>query len=407
MRIRPELSLMPAPRRNLRPISRARIEVVISRSVALFGLLFGAQALPVVLAQQAALEPWWSNSAIVACYGLLALNLVASVVKRLVRVVSALIAISFLAYLLLWAPAVIGGEWLVAERPWLWFLMTVATVTAAVAFPTWLATAYLFIVALSYGVLRVTIYGGGADPGLAALDAVYAILLGGAALVIITMLRAAAASVDEAQATALGRYLHVVREHATEVERVHVDAIVHDTVLSTFLTAARAETPGERELATTLARNAIRHLRDAEAAGPVDDSAVGIDTVVERIHKVQATMLAGFDIDSDAVGEAVVPASVAEALFSATLQAMVNSIQHAGDAERVRRWVTVSEHSGGVRIEIGDTGIGFDPETIPSGRLGVKVSIIERMIGAGGSATITPFPSGGSVVTLDWPKELP
>lgn len=356
-----------------------------------------------MLSQQQHLEPWWWNSAVVTCYGLLLLNLVASLAKRLVRLVNTALAVTFVIALVLWIPAVVGSEWLVAERPWPWFLMTVATVAAAVAFPTWLATTYLFVLSLLYGVLRITVYGGAAEPSMAALDVVYAILLGGAALVIITMLRAAAASVDAAQATALNRYLQAVREHATEVERVRVDAIVHDTVLTTFLTAARAETPEERALAASLARNAIRHLRDAEVSGPYEDTTVGVESVVKRIHAAQGAMLAPFSIDASGAGDVVIASSAAEAIYGAALQAMVNSLQHAGDSADIRRWVVVRERpGGGVQVEVGDNGVGFSVDEIPPGRLGVRVSIIERMIGVGGSATIESAPGTGTVVLLDW-----
>jgi len=59
----------------------------------------------------------------------------------------------------------------------------------------------------------------------------------------------------------------------------------------------------------------------------------------------------------------------------------------------------------GVRIEVGDTGVGFVVEEIPSERLGVRVSIIDRMHGAGGEARIESARGEGTLVFIDWPAE--
>lgn len=394
---------LPAPKPLRRPISRSRIEVIIWRSVAIFGLLFGAQTLPAVIAQQSLIEPawWYASSGVI--YGLLLLSVLASSIKRYVRAVNIALAVAFLLVLLLWVPAVAGGVWASPERPWPWFLMTVAAAAGAVAFRTWMATAYLVITPLLYAILRTTSYGGEAVPLLAFFDFIYAVLLGGAVLVIITMLRASAASVDAAQATALERYDQAVREHATEVERVQVDSIVHDSVLTAFLSAANSQSDEAKALAAALAGNAIRHLRDAEQASPDDDSLVRIETVVQRLSEVQGPLVGLFEISSKHCS-GVIPAVAADALFSAALQSMVNSLQHAGDEDGIRRWVDLAEtDGGGVFIEVGDTGRGFDVAEIPSQRLGVRVSILERLAGAGGHAVIDSVAGRGTIIRLSWP----
>jgi signal transduction histidine kinase len=387
-----------------RPISVARLEVVIARAVALFGLLFGAQAMPVALGQREQLSSAWWLVTIIALYGCLVTSGIASVVRRGTMTANAAIAVVFLLALIFWVPAVTEAGWSGAERPWLWFMITVATAAAAVAFPVWLATLYLLITPALYGILRLTEFGGAADVGITTLDVVFAVLLGGAVLVIITMLRQAAAAVDGAQATALSRYLDAVAEHAREVERVQVDAIVHDTVLSAFLSAGRAETEEQRLLAATLAQNAIVHLKAAEAAPSDDDSSVPASDVAQRITEVYATMRTTFALDLDHASDTVLPPTVAESMYAATLQAMINSIQHAGTGASVRRWVSMTPRGdGGISIAVGDSGVGFIVDEIPEGRLGVRVSIIERMTRAGGEAIVESTPGEGSLVRIEWP----
>ena len=79
-----------------------------------------------------------------------------------------------------------------------------------------------------------------------------------------------------------------VRQHATEVERVQVDAIVHDSVLTTLLSAARTADPAGRELAAVMAANAMGHLSAAEQ-GTDEDAAVPLRAVAKRIVDAAST----------------------------------------------------------------------------------------------------------------------
>ena len=98
------------------------------------------------------------------------------------------------------------------------------------------------------------------------------------------------------------------------------------------------------------------------------------------------------------------PVTVAEALFSAAVQAAVNSANHAGDD--VRRAVTVrAARGGGIRIVVSDEGVGFDPSSVPMERLGVRVSIVDRVANAGGHAEVVSAPGGGTTVTIHWPDD--
>ncbi|PWB96003.1 sensor histidine kinase [Salinibacterium hongtaonis] len=385
-----------------RPISRASLEIVIARAVAVFGLLFGAQSLPTALAQRDLIDTAWWFSTVVTVYGLLVISLVASLIKRGAEIINAIFAFVFLIILVSWPLSVGLSPWEGAGRPWVWLMMTVSTAAAAVAFPVVAASLYLIVAPVIYGFVRLTPYGGSGSLTITALDVVYSILLGGAVLVIITMLRSAAGRVDDAQSMALARYLDAVREHATEVERVRVDSLVHDTVLTTFLSAARAETEEQRHRATHLARNAIVHLKQAVAAPSGDETLVPVREVVRRICGVRDMMRASFAMSAEEAGDGTLPTMAAESLYAATLQAMVNSFHHAGD-ESVSRWVTVRRAQDGVVVQVGDAGRGFVVGDIPAERLGVRVSIIERMQGVGGVARVDSTPGVGTVVTIAWP----
>ena len=386
------------------PISRPQIETVVSRSVAIFALLFGLQAVPAALQQLPTAATGWAVVFGVGIYGGIAATLVASFAKRWVRAVNAYVSFAYILALAGWSFVVEEPLTVATERPWLWLLCTVATSTAAIAFSTWQATAYLFVTPVIYGLVRVTPAGGGALLSSATLDIAYAIILGGAVLILITLLRQAAASVDSAQGTALDRYAHAVRQHATEVERVQVDSIVHDSVLTTLLSAARAYTPEAKNLATRMAHSAMGHLEDAAAASPDHDATVTLDQLACRIADSTSTLSGPFELRTRGVEAGSIPIQCSEALYSAALQAMVNSLQHAGASDDVHRWLVVEGAAGGgIRIGVGDDGVGFAFDTIPNERLGLRVSIIERVTNAGGSVEIDAGIDRGAVIWINWP----
>jgi two-component sensor histidine kinase len=243
-------------------------------------------------------------------------------------------------------------------------------------------------------------------PLRATLDAAYSVILGGAVLILITLLRQASAAVDTAQNMAVARYSSAIREHATELERVQVDAIVHDSVLTTFISAARAFSPEERALATTMARNAMSHLTTAASVTPFDESSTSLQSMRERISLLVQNLGADVEVRAKGLDHHMIPAAAAEALYSAAVQAIVNSVQHAG-GEDVSRWVSVNWAKEAVTVEVGDTGSGFNPAAVPGERLGVRVSITERLANAGGEASIHTKTGSGTVISLTWPRAVP
>jgi len=385
------------------PLSRKRVDTVISRSVAWFGIVFGLQAVPGLLGQYALGQPLWSAITVGAIYGSLLVALLCSTIKRWVRPAHLLVSIVYAVALVTW-PFFLADPAVPQQGDhWLYQLTTVATATAAIGLRVRGALIYLIVVPLIYGVIRATPQGGGGPWELGLFNAIYAIILGGAVLIIVTMTRVAATSVDEAQGAALDSYARAVRQHATEVERVHVDSIVHDSVLTTLLTAARAETPEQKALAARMASSAMRHLEEAALVSPDDGSTVRFRQLADRIVTAARQMQVPFSVRVRSLDTRVIPSAQAEALYSAAVQAIMNSVQHGGPPE-VRRWLRVSGvHGGAVEIEVGDAGAGFDPAHLPEGRLGVRRSIIERTANAGGRAEVVSAPGSGTVITLSWP----
>lgn len=394
------LGAVPRGRLVRNPLSLVRVTTAIARTAAGFGVAFMLQSVPAMIEQLPNMRPAWSLVVVGALVASLVLTVVVSIIGRGLRTGHVTFAVVYLVALVSWPFAVVDVSQALTSSYWLYYTLTIATAMATVGLGIRLATVYVVLAPALYGLIRVTPAGGGVSFTQAVLDSVYAIILGGAITIITAILRNAASSVDRAQATALARYGHAVRQHATEAERVQVDAIVHDSVLTTLLSAARAETTEAKELAAVMAGNAIGHLRDALSEAPHGDAEVPVAALANRISDAAAALSQPIAVDCDSVRPGRIPVAVGEAVYSAAVQAMVNSLQHAGPAER---WVTVRGGGHGVVVEVGDDGCGFEPATVPTERLGVRVSILERVASVGGAAVIDTAPGEGTVVALHWP----
>ena len=395
-------SLFGHARQPRNPISHAQIEIVLSRSVAAVAVIFALQSVPLMLEQLSSRK----TEAAIPLAGLLGLSILvfvfATLLRRGIRSSAAVVSGIYLVALLVWPLVMIDPTLVLASKPWLWFMCTVATSCAAIALPLFWAVAYTVITPVAFGLVRVLPSGGEAETVLAVLDTFYAMLLGGTVLIIIYVLREATAKVDSAQSNALAKYSVAVRHHATEVERVEVDSIVHDSVLATLLSAAGVRNARGAELAAAMARSAIIRLQEANGERNLDDASVAVSMLVARIRSA-ATATGVFTVTELCVDGLSIPEHVAEALYSASVQAMVNSVQHAGPAQS--RSVTVGGNDqSGCTIDISDTGRGFDVSTVASGRLGLRVSIHDRVATAGGVAVLRTSLGQGTTITITWPR---
>jgi signal transduction histidine kinase len=385
-----------------KPLSRAGIERIASRVIAVFGVVFAIQVIPALLVSQPLMiQPWGELRAAVILGGI-AWVAISSIVQRGVVLSASVTAILYVLALLTW-PLFVENTAHVTERPWLWYLLTVATAYAAVAFSTTLAAIYTVLAPIVYGALHVTAAGGGATFAEASLDAAYSIILGGALLVILVMIRQAASGVDDAQSAALARYSAVAREHAQEAERAEVDAIVHDSVLTTLLAAAGARSGEAMDVAARMAAEAIGHLNSAADPAPEEGALVPLDKVGARIGAAARSFSAPFTVTTRHLAGLQVPVVVGEAFHAAAAQAMVNSAQHAGHTGVERRVLVVGLPNGGLEVTVADDGVGFDPAAVAPERLGLRVSIHERIARVGGHVALRSAAGEGTTITLSWP----
>ncbi|HEY8590251.1 MAG TPA: histidine kinase [Naasia sp.] len=382
-------------------INRALVDRVVSRTAAAVGIVYAAQSAPATIDQINGTHNYWLYITYAFVVGSLLVALVNSIIGRGVRIAFAIVAWTILAALVLWPIEASNPGIPEGSDPWIYYLCSVGTGSAALAFRPKLAFAFTLAVPIAFAVLRVTPAGASAPIEIAVLEGTYVTLLGVIVLAMILLLRGAADGVDAAQAQALERYTDAARAHATEHERIRVDALVHDDVLGTLLSAARARDSKSQALARISAERAIRHLQDAQEGFGTATTVIPPREFVDRLSEISRLLPVPFAMDAVVAPDAVpLPINVVESVLAAAQQAMTNSANHAGaDATRS---VFAEVGAEGLTVRITDDGRGFSLEAVSAERLGVRVSVIGRVESVGGAAVVRSAPGEGTVVELTW-----
>ena len=181
-----------------------------------------------------------------------------------------------------------------------------------------------------------------------------------------------------------------------EQERAELAAHLHDSVLQTL--ALIQTRSGDAAAVATLARGQERALRrwlferpDARAGGR--DT---IRTVLER-SAGEVEELHGVPIEAVVVGDGRLDTR-AEALVQAAREAMTNASKFAR-SERIDLYAEIQATR--VVAFIRDRGCGFDPNSVPFDRCGVRDSIVGRMRRHGGRAAVHSALGEGTEVELE------
>jgi len=181
-------------------------------------------------------------------------------------------------------------------------------------------------------------------------------------------------------------------ERALSQQQADVAAHLHDSVLQTLaLIQRQASDPRE---VVRLARSQERDLRGWLYGAPTSPDA-SLKVALERVA-AEVEEQHGVPVETVMVGDCPVDPAV-RALVQAAREALVNAAVHS-QAERVDLYAEVEGDE--VVAFVRDRGVGFDPDAIADGRMGVRGSIIERMQRHGGAATVRSTTGNGAEVRL-------
>lgn len=277
--------------------------------------------------------------------------------------------------------------------PWLLSVSAIGTCAAAVAWRPAIAGVYLVACIATLGLDRIL---ASSEPivEIALQDAVYTLLFDAifAALAIATA--RAGRRLDAVADRAIRETRDAAATEASFRERSRIEALVHDSVLVALLASARGVPRAAEEASRAIAR--LDEMADGSPSEPMRGAAW-----MWRLQSLTTDIApaARFSHDYDE-SAGTIPAEVATALLEASAEAVRNSVQHAGVASRA---VHARVSSDGVEVTVLDDGRGFDLAEVGSARLGVAVSIIDRMRSVpGGRADIVSRLGVGTRVALGW-----
>ncbi|WP_227980941.1 ATP-binding protein [Nocardia spumae] len=383
------------------------IERVVRRiglSIGVGGVIMGLADLSEITEGARFGPAWWTPAAVGLAFGLFPVLAVVSIRSRprVIRLVSGCAAVAFLGAAAVMMVA-LEPHSIVATSAWLYRMLPLGVLTAALAWPLPMSVGYLLVG--SAAVALVNIYLAEPFTAASALSA-FARAVGLSALFLWCLVSAlaAAARVDRESEAAGRQAAEAAGAAARDNESERFAALIHDAVLSTLLDASR-----DREPSAALRRQAERTLEQldeirVESRTPdVFDAAAAVNFLRAAVHEVNpgirfATRTwPGFD-------DLRMPTAAARTVAAALAEAVRNSLRHAAVPGRpVARTVTCTISAGGIRAVFVDDGAGFDVRAVSADRLGISVSILGRMRQlAGGAGFVESQPGEGTTVTLVW-----
>lgn len=393
-----------APERRHDNLDRIRRMFALFAAVGYVGYLI--LLLPAILQLAPLMSSWWTPAmcAIVFVPGL-TLGVTALIgVPRWTRATAAVAALSFFVAVLTWPIAWDGTTVPAGDGVWLAAFPGLASIAAVLAWPAWAAFAHMVFGCVCVQLINFVIRGE-VDPGQLAPEIAFAImfcsLFVGAAVMALRTGRILDETTDRAHAAAAT----AAAERARDTERERFDALIHDSVMSTLLTASRG---GAQEHVPRLAAATLAELDEIRSGLPTDRP-FGLEAAVVHLRATttEADPRAEFAVDAPAAdsdaAQAELPSEAVRAVSAALAEALRNSRRHAGADARCTVRGRVDADS--IRIEATDDGVGFDPDAVSAHRLGIAVSIRARMDRVpGGSTAIESSPGAGTTVRLGWTR---
>lgn len=382
---------------------RAAAETVIARSISVFAIALGARAVGDIVAEMPSVALWWGVVFGGGIASSLAVIFAAATRGRLARSAMSAFAALVAMGLTLWP---LGHPEPETGPPWLWHVLMLGTSCLAGATGPWTASAYAVTTAILFAFIRVTPSGGAAWTEVAVQDAAYAAIVGVALSVAIQAMRLGALQSDSAEEEAVGAYQESASARADLVERHRLAALLHDTVMTALVSVARtgrASSGAERRAASAAAAEGLRQLEGytsgqlADEPVPASELPARLQTISENAAFLPVDIYSQLPADADVM----VPGNVASAMIEATYTALDNASRHSG-ANTVTIKVSLPVSPERLRVEIADDGRGFDPDQVSPRRLGIRLSMLQRMSDAGGTASVVSAPGRGTRITLEW-----
>jgi hypothetical protein len=379
-----------------------RVVRTLALSIGIGAMLFTFLGLTSIIPQLAILDPIYSVASLAVFSGLPIVIAVGSfrLPIPVIRTLAGVHAVSSYAFLILWVPAMQVPS--APDIPWIINTIAVATSEATLAFGIVVPWLYLLVIAITSGVVRFMAYGGG-DPGIALQDSIMIILISGFMLALLQLTIVSGRHQDAAALAARNNAAADAATQTLERQRTRYQAFTHDDVLATLLAAAH-DGPIPSEVTLRSARHALEKMDQLGDEQPLY-SLISLNDLDTHLRVAAASLDVPYESEITDGPAQYVPIDACDALTEALTEAMRNSVRHANwpDGREVTRLAKAVRLPDGVKVSMVDDGVGFNPRRVGLDRLGVRLSILERVNSqAGGEATIRSSRGSGANVTLTW-----
>lgn len=295
-------------------------------------------------------------------------------------------------------PIAAPGDALARMHPMLGWYFVIAAAGAVVLTRRW---RFIFVVALAPLLLMVNATAIGELQFVSVEDVMLDMATNLATIGALTWLLRLAETSDASGAQQRAQAVELAAHQASTRAQHEANSFIHDHILSALIAVANG-LPDRAAL-----RDSARQALDSLSAGMAVVSPVTARTLLNDVAGRVGVMAGDIRTDVVLTREHEIPPEVAQAITEATLEAVRNSLRHAGNKDTsVTRRVTLTSDACGISIEVSDNGCGFDPAVAGRGRHGVSGSIVARMQDVGGRATVDSAPGEGACVTLRWRPNL-
>ncbi|MFC9963539.1 sensor histidine kinase [Nocardia ignorata] len=395
----------PAPVAEI-DLSHAATDQILRRLGVVIGigaLIVMMLELPAVLVQPVYLARW-PEIHLVSAYVLFAVLAIVSArgPVRAIRRAAGAAAVVYLAAAAV-TPLLYSVTYIGSFASWPYRGLAVGALAAGLAWPRRVAAVFVALLATVAAISNVLVIPGSSMWTLVG-DITRALGVAALFLWCVVYARAAAERVDREAIRQRVRAATVAATTAREREGARFAALIHDAVLSTLLEASRSA--GSTPVLRRQAARTLEQLEQSRNAPEIDhfDAAATVEFLRDAVREVDPELPVQV---SSRGADLRLPVESARVLGAALMEAVRNSLRHAGAPGRtVRRGLSVTIATGGIRVVLTDDGVGFDPARVPADRMGITGSILGRMRTlAGGAAFVESAPGAGTVVTLVWASD--
>ena len=282
-------------------------------------------------------------------------------------------------------------------RPWLWWATGSASVAVGMFVPKIWAYAYMVIVPTSWTLLHLTEIGGSANPAQAIADGFYSTLFPATLVGLVWLLREGAKRVDIAVDASRESETERITLDAQSRERARLDTLLYTGVFGALKAAASAKDKAEQLEAVEAAEEGLASIKGS--AEQVKDT-ITLFSFFDSLDKLARRIDPDCSISISGASDLNLGGDVAAAITNATIEALTNSMQHAGG--KAKRLLRLKGTKRGLKVVIKDDGVGFRPSRVPQHSLGLRLVLFRSVNMVGGQVHIDSKPGAGATVVIEW-----